>query len=163
MVGSTFSLGGIAHGSGRRSASRLYASCGVIAAGLCAAAVHFATAAEAASGGGCRGTAVASCISYSGSQTALVADLYVNELLEGDRTDPSRCSAVLEIVMDTNFGKRSVFGGPFPLTTKGRQGPVTASVLSLPPTRGSAFTRLHIYTCEGRFHHRQDSETVHFP
>ena len=157
MVWSTFSFGGTTHGSGRRSASRLYASCGVIAAGLCAAAIHFATAAEAASGGGCAGSAVASCISYSGSQTALVADLYVNE------PDESRCSAVLEIVKDTNFGKSSVFGGPFPLTTTGRQGPVTASVLSLPPTRGSAFTRLHIYTCDGRFHHTQPSPTVHFP
>jgi hypothetical protein len=126
----------------------------VIAATAASGVFVASSPASAGTGGGCLGTAVASCISLDRGKT-LVADLYQNSA-----PDSSRCTAYIEIRQSNGT---NTWGGPYDIRSNGRRGPVRKDIITLPPTQGSAINRVHVYTCAGNLHHTVDSKRQYYP
>jgi hypothetical protein len=113
---------------------------------------------QAASRGGCRGSAFASCISYSGG--SVVADFYYN----GSVGDPGYAYAAIEIIKsDSVSGTQSYWSPVYWVNHNGHYDPYRKSVITAPPSHGSAINRLHVYTSSGSQHYYQDSPRVYFP
>ncbi|GAA4135591.1 hypothetical protein [Actinomadura keratinilytica] len=129
---------------------------GVAAAALAAVTVPMAGPAQAASGGGCKNTsAVRSCISFAGSPNRLIADFYMLE-----PPDASWCKYELTIIKN---GRVAASSGLQWLTGLGRHGPIVNRTDTLPPSKGSAYTRVNIYTCSNQFHFYADSPIQYWP
>ncbi|GAA4424171.1 hypothetical protein GCM10023148_26340 [Actinokineospora soli] len=114
------------------------------------AALLNSSPAHAASGGGCGAwDHIDPCVSFSGSY--IYADFYMNVT-----PDSSRCLAVLQIWKNGSLVKSQSYS----LTRTGRYGPISNYAGT---GRGSAYSKLHIYTCSNVAHYSVTSPTLYWP
>lgn len=136
--------------SGRKSGALRV---GAVVGAAVASTVLAAIPAQAASGGGCRDTgAIGACISYSNQ--AVYSDFYMNR-----PPDYSMCWAKMTIVKNGTPVKSQNYA----LTRTGRYGPISVGTATLPPSSGSAYTKVTVYTCSDAPHFTATSPTVYFP
>jgi len=109
-----------------------------------------ANPAEAASGGGCSRDRVGACISYSGSNRAVIADFYQNWT-----GDTSTCYAQMEVRTSQGTAWSPVY---YIKDRAGRYGPMYVGV-----TSGSAVNIVHVYTCGWVQHFTPTSPRVYYP
>jgi hypothetical protein len=113
-----------------------------------------ASPAQAATGGGCTDhPGSAPCISYSNQYVH--SDFYQNR-----RPDASMRKAALMIYVNGKHVKTKWYD---PLTRTGRHGPIDFGVATMPPSRGSAYTKVRVYTSSGALHYEVNSPTVYYP
>ncbi|GII79486.1 hypothetical protein Sru01_44680 [Sphaerisporangium rufum] len=111
-----------------------------------------ATPANAASGGGCYDHPNTDpCISLSGN--FLYADFYQNK-----RPDASMSTAVLAIIKNG----LTATSQSYDLTRTGRYGPISNNIATLPPSNGSAYARVRVYTNTGALHYEVRSPTQYW-
>ncbi|MEO3811877.1 hypothetical protein ABGB17_23010 [Sphaerisporangium sp. B11E5] len=88
------------------------------------------------------------CISKSGN--FIYADFY-----QIKTPDASMRTAILKIIKNG----REVGRASYTLTRTGRYGPISNNVATLPPTNGSAYSRVEVYTSTGSLHYAVNSPT----
>lgn len=109
--------------------------------------------AQAATGGGCNHRAdTTPCISYA--HQGVWSDFYPIR-------PPDAGSRLADLMIYVNG--RNVRTVRYTLTRTGRHGPISWNVATIPPSRGSAYTKVRIYDTLGRFHYEVNSPTVYYP